>query len=83
MKAYSTRPDSRGRITLGPITKGVSRYDVLVNDDGVITLKPFTEIPANEQWLFKNEKASKQVKEGLKQATARKFSKRKFVAEEK
>ena len=79
-KISITRPDERGRITLGKeLTQGVSRYDVFVNDDtGEVTLRPYKDIPANEAWLFQNKEASKLVADGLKAAKAGKFSKRKF-----
>lgn len=50
-KVSYTRPDERGRITLGvDITKGVSRYDVYVDhDSGEILLRPFKEVPAKDK----------------------------------
>ena len=59
------RPDSKGRITLGKIAKGVSSYQYEVREDGVIILKPNVEIPANEAWLYKNKEALEKVKNGL------------------
>lgn len=62
------RPDSKGRITLGSITKGVSGYAVHKKPNGIIVLEPFVEIPAKEQWLFENTSALKKLKSGLIQA---------------
>ena len=75
-----TRPDDRGRVTLGrELTEGVSKYDVYVNNEtGDVLLRPYKEIPAHEAWLYKNETAKKLVAEGLESAKAGKFSKRKF-----
>lgn len=75
-----TRPDDRGRITLGrELTDGVSKYDVFVNNEtGEVLLRPYKEIPAHEVWLYKNKISKKLVKEGLEAAKAGKFSKRKF-----
>ena len=76
----TTRPDARGRITLGPtLTKGVSRYDVYVDSDtGEVLLKPFKEIPADEAWLFENKVAKELVAKGLDAAKNGKFSKMEF-----
>lgn len=60
------RPDSKGRITLGNLAEGISGFSVSCDKDHKIILEPYVEIPAREKWLFKNEKALRQVKEGLK-----------------
>lgn len=62
------RPDSKGRINLGVLTKGISGFSVHQEKNGKIILEPFVEIPANEEWLFNNISALKKVKEGIKQA---------------
>jgi len=67
-KKRIVRPDSKGRITLGAKTRGVSSYAVSESADGTITLEPLVEIPAREAWLFKNEAALESVKRGSKQA---------------
>ena len=76
----ATRPDDRGRITLGrELTNGVSKYDVFVNDEtGELLLRPYKEIPAAEAWLYKNEVAKDLVSKGLTAAKEGKFSSRKF-----
>ena len=73
----TARPDDRGRITLGSeLTKDVSRYDVFFNEaTGEVLLKPFKEIPAQEAWFYKNEKAQKLVAKGLDAARANKLKK--------
>ena len=73
----TTRPDDRGRITLGEgLTKDVSRYDVFLDETtGEILLKPFKEIPAHEVWFYKNNIAQKLVSEGLVSAKAGKLKK--------
>jgi hypothetical protein len=62
------RPDSKGRITLGKLARGVSSFRARRTDDGNIILEPFTEIPAREKWLFVNASAFGAVKAGLAQA---------------
>ncbi len=62
------RPDSKGRISLGRLAKGVSSYAVYQQKNGTITLEPFIEIPAKEKWLYDNKSALKQFQTGLEQA---------------
>ena len=76
MSTKALRPDSKGRISLGSLAKGVSSYAVHQEKNGTIVLEPFVEIPAKEKWLFDNKTAFKQVKTGLKQAKAGKLVKR-------
>jgi hypothetical protein len=60
------RPDAKGRICLGALAEGVSGYEAIMDDEThEIILKPYTEIPFKEQWLFKNTKALNSVKKGL------------------
>ena len=68
LKAKRLAPDSKGRITLGKLAKGVSSYSINKQKNGCILLEPFVEIPAQEKWLFENEVALNKVKTGLKQA---------------
>lgn len=40
------KPDTKGRITLDKLAKGVSSFHVIVNNKkGQIILEPYTEIP--------------------------------------
>ena len=65
------RPDAKGRVALGDLTKGVSSYKVFVDQTSrCIVLEPFVEIPAREAWLFENKDALAQVKRGLAQSAA-------------
>jgi hypothetical protein len=59
------RPDSKGRITLGPLAKGISSFVVSKEDDGRLTLEPYKEIPAREAWLFKNPVAADKIRKGI------------------
>lgn len=69
------RPDSKGRITLGRLMKGVSGYRVHFDESTKeITLTPLTEIPLSEQWLFKNKDALDRVKRGLWESSQGKIS---------
>ncbi|MEO8191248.1 MAG: hypothetical protein ABI682_12980 [Acidobacteriota bacterium] len=69
------RPDSKGRITLGKLAEGVSSYRARRERDGKIILEPFVEIPADEQWLQKNQEAMASVRRGIADARAGRVSK--------
>ena len=64
------RPDTKGRICLGTLTKGISGYKAIINEaTKEIILKPYTELPFSENWLFENEEALVRVKKGLQQSS--------------
>lgn len=82
------RPDSKGRVHLGALTKGISGYKVMVDEKTHrITLDPYTEIPLAEKWLFENPKALETVRQGLKESAENKLVDRgsfiKYAKEEK
>ena len=60
------KPDAKGRIALGKLAEGVSRFRITYDEQHRITLEPLVEIPAYEKWLFNNKIALKAVKQGLK-----------------
>ena len=64
--------DSKGRLLLSQELAGTT---VLVEkrNNGEYVIKPAVVIPANEKWLFQNEKALGSVMLGLKQAREGKF----------
>ncbi len=65
-----TRPDSKGRVVLGDLAKGVSSYRVYIEEDTrCIMLEPFVEVPASEAWLFENKNALAHVRKGLEQSS--------------
>lgn len=64
------RPDSKGRITLGHLAKGISGFKVTIENDHKLILEPYVEIPANERWLFDNKKALTTLKKGLDDAAS-------------
>ena len=68
MSLKMLKPDSKGRISLGTLSKGVSRFSVRQDRGGTIILEPFIEMPAREKWLFDNNLVLNQVKKGLEQA---------------
>ena len=70
------RPDSKKRITLGHLADGISGYTLTENQDRELTLKPLVEVSIQEKWLLNNEKALKQVKQGLKESKAGKLVKK-------
>jgi len=59
------RPDTKGRVCLGLLAKGVSSFQATVDSGGRIILEPFAEIPAREKWLFENPAALTGVRQGL------------------
>jgi hypothetical protein len=69
------RPDSKGRVALGELAKGVSSFHVSVDGDRII-LEPYAEIPAREKWLFENKAALASVQRGLAQSAAGKTKSR-------
>ena len=69
MKSEKTlKPDAKGRVCLGDLAKDISSFRVRVDSRHRIILEPFVEIPAREQWLFKNKTALAQVKQGIQDA---------------
>ena len=72
----TVHPDAKGRIALGALAKGISSFQIMEDKDGRIILEPLVEIPAREQWLFKNKEAMQQVQKGLKDSAKGKVSKR-------
>jgi hypothetical protein len=62
------RPDSKGRITLGALAKGVSSYRAQQDEHGEIVLEPFVEIPAREHWIYKNPEAMALREHGLRES---------------
>lgn len=70
------RPDSKGRVTLGPYARGISAFHVIVDEQDRIILEPYVEIPAHEKWLFDNPIALRKVKKGLMDSAAGRTSSR-------
>lgn len=64
------RPDSKGRITLGQRTAGISGYKLTDLGDGNLMLTAMAEIPAREHWIFKNPKALASLNRGLEDVAA-------------
>lgn len=62
------RPDSKGRIALGALAKGVSSFRVHKEEGGRVVLEPFVEIPERERWLYKNPEALAMVEQGLRES---------------
>lgn len=82
------RPDGKGRIHLGALTKGVSGYKVTVNaETHVITLDPYAEVPLAEKWLYENPEALQKVRRGIQDSIEGKVvymgSFSKYINEEK
>jgi hypothetical protein len=74
-KEIGTRTiDERNRLTVGEILKGSKRIRLYRNDSGEVLLQPIVEIPASELWLFQNQEAITDVREGLRDAAQGKVS---------
>lgn len=54
MKNAIVRPDYKGRISLGEITRNVSSYRITVKENGQLLLDPFVEIPLSDKWVFED-----------------------------
>ncbi len=68
--SITLRPDTKGRIALGKLARGISSFHATTDERGRIILEPFTEIPASEKWLVDNKPALAAVKKGLNEAAA-------------
>jgi len=64
-RAKIVRPDNKGPVTPGALSQGVSSYRITVNEDKTIILKPYSEIPAREKWIFENNSVLSEIKRGL------------------
>lgn len=65
------RPDSKGRVALGKLAKGISSFRISVDEQHRIVLEPYAEVPASEKWLFTNSEALASVKRGLADSAAK------------
>ena len=72
------RPDSKGRITLGSLSDGVSGFKMTVDKQQRIILEPLVEIPAHEKWLFDNPIALRQIQKGVDDAAKGRVVKQDF-----
>lgn len=78
MEQRTLRPDSKGRITLGALSDGISGFNVTVDAQHRTILEPLVEIPAREKWLFENSMALGQLKQGIEDAANGKVTQRDF-----
>ena len=74
--------DSKNRVVLGNKVKRalenrikVDAFQICVGKDGDILLRPTTNIPSRETWLYKNPKALEKVKKGLENVSKGKVKK--------
>ncbi len=66
MVEKNLKVDSKKRITLGKIVPdNVTSYDVEIQENNVIILRPKVEIPLEELWLYQNKNAFKSVQKGM------------------
>lgn len=56
------RPDAKGKLNLGELAQGVSSYRVTIEDNGKLTLTPYTEIPFSDKWIFENKDLLEKIK---------------------
>lgn len=75
------RPDAKGRIYLGRVAHGISRYKMSIDcQSGEIRLKPYVEIPAYEHWVFDDPIVLHNIEKGIHQAQDTQLIKRKSFA---
>lgn len=67
------KPDAKGRVTLGHLAHGVSRFLITKDKQNRLILEPYIEIPAHEKWLYDNKNALEKVQRGLQDAKAGKI----------
>lgn len=67
MNDVMLRPDTKGRIALGELAKGVSSYKITKGDHGQLILTPYAEIPYSEKWLFENSDLLEKFKQQIAQ----------------
>ena len=67
MEDVVLRPDSKGRVNLGDLARGVSSYRVSLGENGSLTLKPYLEIPFTEKWIFENKEILEKIKQQVQQ----------------
>ena len=72
-KAVDVRTvDSKNRISLGEkilrALKKVDAFKIFIGREGDILLRPMVNVPMKEAWVYKNPKALKQIRQGLKEA---------------
>ncbi len=63
MNEVIIRPDSKGRLNLGEIVKGVSSFHVTIEKNGRIVLEPYAEIPFEDKWIFDNKDLMEKIKQ--------------------
>jgi len=57
------RPDSKGRLNLGEIVKGVSSFRATIEKNGKVILEPYAEIPFEDKWIFDNKDLLEKIKQ--------------------
>lgn len=74
--------DSKNRITLKErwykffaSRNKVDSYQVFVDRDGDILLRPAVTIPSNEAWIYQNQKVIGKIRKGLNEAASDKTEK--------
>lgn len=70
MASKLIQPDAKGRICIGKPALGIVGYQRVDEPDGKIVLIPMAAIPANEVWLYQNQKALESVQRGISQSKA-------------
>lgn len=59
--------DGKKRVTLGKlISRETTFFEVEKQKDGTLILRPQTDLPEQELWIYKNKDAFKSLKKGLK-----------------
>ena len=69
MGTYNLTLDSKNRISLTKLLrfKDVSSVQASILENGDILLKPMTQIPADEAWIYREPEVLASIKRGLAQ----------------
>jgi hypothetical protein len=70
MWALEVETDSRGRVSLGKVSKPGTRYRVTQKEDSELVLTPVVSISARELALFQNPEMADKLRRSIAQAEA-------------
>jgi hypothetical protein len=62
------QPDAKKRLSLGEALRGATAYNIYRNPLGQLILDPVRAVPESEMWLYENQQALGEVKQGLRES---------------
>lgn len=91
-KIKKVKPDSKGRVSLGILSKNISSFSIEVSENGKIVLTPFVEIPKEDliqytkkpvdndtDYLLSNTENKKRLLKSIKQVEKGDFQARELI----